>query len=308
MVKRALWCSGSNRVKALLALALAATVVVAGCAGDPDGSLPEEVGGRDSVAPALVVASTYTGVPFEMKTGMEPEGFAIDLLARVGDELGTSPTFGDPVHDESALPDIEPGTVEDVAASVAAHEATVGLSSIRLSDDLPEGVVATDSYLALDLAVVVRADSSIEGVEAIGVGPVAVQGRGSAAAWTAESMPEAELVTYDDPNDALSALVSGNVVACVVDEPVVQRFRKVKAPGRLAVVETVTTGDGFVMVVAEDNGALATAINEALAALKADGTYDELIETWFGEPSQRGDAGPYTAMPDGPGDMVFQNG
>lgn len=84
IVKPALWRSGSNVVKMLLALALAATVGVAGCTGDPDGPAQEETGAQDSAtAPSLVVASAYTAVPFEAKTGMEPEGFAIDLLSRV---------------------------------------------------------------------------------------------------------------------------------------------------------------------------------------------------------------------------------
>lgn len=271
---------------------------------DEGGSLSEVSGERP---PALVVASSYNHVPFESKTGMQPEGFAIDLVKLVGEELGVEVQFTDPVHDAEALPDLLPGDADDVAAKVAAGDATVGLSSIRASDAPASvgAVVLTDLYLTLNLAVVVRSDGDIETVEDIANGAVAVQRDGAAALWAAENLPDAEIVSFDDPNEALSALVSGRVVASVVDEPVVQRFRQVKAPGRLEVIASAPVGDGFVMVAADE--AQARAINEALAALRTSGAYDELLEVWFGEPSQRGDAGPYTRMPDGQGDTAFSN-
>lgn len=269
---------------------------------DGGSSSSEAVGERP---PVLVVASSYNHVPFESKTGMQPEGFAIDLVKLVGEELGIEVQFTDPVHDAEALPDLQPGDADDVAAKVAAGEATVGLSSIRTSSAPTDAVVLTDPYLTLDLAVIVRADGDIETVEDIANGAVAVQRDGAAASWAAENLPDAEIVSYDDPNEALSALVSGRVVASVVDEPVVQRFRQVKAPGRLEVIVSAPTGDDFVMVAADE--AQARAINEALAALRTSGAYDELAEVWFGEPSQRGDAGPYTRMPDGQGDTAFSN-
>lgn len=271
---------------------------------DERSSLPEASG---ETPPILVVASAYNHVPFESKTGMKPEGFAIDLVKLIGEELGVEVQFTDPVRDADALPDLLPGDEDDVAGKVAAGEATVGLSSIRASSALANAgaVVLTDSYLTLDLAVVARTDGNIEAVEDIAAGSVAVQGDGAAASWVAENLPDAEIISYDDPNEALSALVSGRVVASVVDEPVVQRFRQVKAPGRLEVITSVPTDDGFAMVAADE--AQARAINEALAALRASGAYDELLEVWFGEPSQRGDAGPYTRMPDGQGDTAFSN-
>lgn len=271
---------------------------------DKGGSLSEASG---EIPPILVVASAYNHVPFESKTGMQPEGFAIDLVKLIGEELGVEVQFADPVRDAGALPDLLPGDADDVAAKVAAGEASVGLSSIRASSAPANAgaVVLTDPYLTLDLAVVVRTDGGIEKVEDIAAGSVAVQGDGTAASWAAENLPDAEIVPYDDPNEALSALVSGRVAASVVDESVVQRFRQVKAPGRLEVIATVPTGDGFAMAAADE--AQARAINEALAALRASGAYDELLEVWFGEPSQRGDAGPYTRMPDGQGDTAFSN-
>lgn len=282
-----------------------------------DGAGPAPASGHGVEEPAaeaagipatLTVASTLSHGPFEFKTGMEAEGFAVDVMELVALELGADLSFSDPVRDRSVLPDLQPGRTEDVCEKVASGEALVGLSSIRASAPLGEGVLATDEYLALDLALVVHGEGELACVGDIGSGAVAVQREGAASAWAAENLPESHRMLFDDPNEALSALVSGNVLACVVDKPVAQRFRKVKAPGQLAIIETVATGDSFVMVVSTDNEELATQINDALATLKVDGRYDELVEAWFGEPSQRGDFGPYTAMPDGPGDMVCQNG
>lgn len=259
----------------------------------------------DTMNSVLVVASSYNHVPFESKTGMEPEGFSIELVKLIAEEMGIEVQFTDPVRDASALPDLLPGAASDVAAKVAAGEATVGLSSIRASAALESSVATTDIYLPLDLALVVRADGDVGAVADVPAGTVAVQSDGTAAQWAAENLPHGEIALYDDPNEALSALVSGSVVASVVDEPVVQRFRQVKAPGRLEVIASAPVGDGFVMVV--ENRVQANKVNAALVALRKSGAYDDLWERWFGEPSQRGDAGPYTRMPDGQGDTAFSN-
>jgi len=48
------------------------------------------------------------------------------------------------------------------------------------------------------------------------------------------------------------------------------------------VIAEVPTGEQYAIVVSKDNPALTKALNEAIAKLKADGTYDQLTQKWFG--------------------------
>ena len=49
------------------------------------------------------------------------------------------------------------------------------------------------------------------------------------------------------------------------------------------VTETFPTGEQYGFAMSQDNPGLLTAVNEALAAMQEDGTYDEIYAKWFGD-------------------------
>lgn len=100
--------------------------------------------------------------------------------------------------------------------------------------------------------------------------------------WVAESLPEAEVVAFEDGIDALMELNSERAQAAIVDEPRFRRYVQVKEP-HLQAVELVASDKDYAFAVAAGNEALLTAVNEALTALRADGSYDALYDSWFGD-------------------------
>ena len=102
------------------------------------------------------------------------------------------------------------------------------------------------------------------------------------AAWVAENLPEAEVVAFEDGIDALMELNSERAQAAIVDEPRFRRYVQVKEP-HLQAVELVASDKDYAFAVAAGNEALLTAVNEALTALRADGSYDALYDSWFGD-------------------------
>ena len=84
-------------------------------------------------------------------------------------------------------------------------------------------------------------------------------------------------------------LNSERAQAAIVDEPRYLRYVQVKEP-HLQAVETIASDKDYAFVVAAGNDELLATVNEALAALKADGSYDELCESWFGAAPERGTA------------------
>ena len=71
-------------------------------------------------------------------------------------------------------------------------------------------------------------------------------------------------------------------LASIVDEPRFRRYVQVKEP-HLQAVELVASDKDYAFAVAAGNEALLTAVNEALTALRADGSYDALYDSWFGD-------------------------
>jgi ABC-type amino acid transport substrate-binding protein len=80
----------------------------------------------------------------------------------------------------------------------------------------------------------------------------------------------------------VAALQADNVVAIVIDLPVAAEYAMDEARG-LAVVAQVPTGEQYGFGVSKDNPGLRSAINDVMAKLMGDGTYDEIYTKWFGD-------------------------
>jgi polar amino acid transport system substrate-binding protein len=90
---------------------------------------------------------------------------------------------------------------------------------------------------------------------------------------------EDRVVAYDLFGVAVEALINGDVDAVVMDN--VAGLGYVGAnPEELRITEDVLTGEdlGFIFATGDE---LRDQVNEALAAMDADGTLDELFEKWF---------------------------
>ena len=276
-------------------LALAFTVALAvclsaltGCSSDEASSA--QTGGEKATegaptaeAGVLMVASALNSEPYEQATSTSQIGFTVELLRLVGERAGLDVQFAKAVNHKDADQNITPGRPEDVAAKVAAGEADLGASSIP-ADAALEGVALSEPYLHADYAVVTKMDTGHDDLASIqDAGTVvAVQNDAAIAAWVAENLPEAEVVAFEDGIDALMELNSERAQAAIVDEPRFRRYVQVKEP-HLQAVELVASDKDYAFAVAAGNEALLTAVNEALTALRADGSYDALYDSWFGD-------------------------
>lgn len=281
---------------ALLLLALtvafaAAASLLTGCAAEETsaGEEAEQAATRDADG-AILVASALASEPYEQATSTSQSGFTVELLRLIGEKTGREVQFAKAVNHKDADQNITVGLPEDVAAKVAAGEADLGASSITTDDEL-NGVVFSDPYLHADFAVLTKMDTGHDDLASIqGEGiVVAVQNDPAIAAWAAENLPRAEIVTFDAGVDALMELNSERAQAAIVDEPRFRRYIQVKEP-HLQAVETIASDKDYAFVVAEGNDELLAAVNEALAAMKGDGSYDELCESWFGDAPEAGTA------------------
>lgn len=276
-------------------LALAITVALAACLCTLTGCSSDEAssaqsGGEAPVEGAptaepgvLLVASALNSEPYEQATSTSQIGFTAELLRLVGERAGLDVQFAKAVNHKDADQNITPGRPEDVAAKVAAGEADLGASSIP-ADAALEGVALSEPYLHADYAVVTKMGTGHDDLASIqGAGTlVAVQDDEAIASWVAENLPEAEVVAFEDGIDALMELNSERAQAAIVDEPRFCRYVQVKEP-HLQAVETVASDKDYAFAVAADNEALLTAVNGALADLRADGSYDALYDSWFGD-------------------------
>ena len=77
-------------------------------------------------------------------------------------------------------------------------------------------------------------------------------------------------------------LINGDVSAVINDKPVTEAYMK-KQPDKIKMVGEALNAENYGFAVQKGNQELLDMINEGLANIKADGTFDELVDKWFNQ-------------------------
>ncbi|SNZ06052.1 amino acid ABC transporter substrate-binding protein, PAAT family [Natronoarchaeum philippinense] len=241
--------------------AAGASTAVAGCLGGN--------GGSDDV----IVPGTNSGfAPFEFTQGGELVGFDIDLaeeaISRAGYEVGdwTDIDF------KSLIPSLNEDNIDLIAAGMT------------ITDKRQQQIAFTDPYYESNQSVLVSSerDFSPESESDLSGAIVGAQsgttGEGEVERLVEEGVLDAENVRqYDNYTLAAQDLENGNVDAIVVDVPVAQNFADSRA---VEVAFIIETGESFGFGMRQDDDRIQD-INDALAEIEEDGTYDDLVTEWF---------------------------
>lgn len=213
-------------------------------------------------------------VPFEMldrETG-EMVGFDMDILAEVADRAGFEYEL-ETMDFQGIIPALQTGS-KDIA-----------IAGITITEEREQVVDFSDPYYDSGLRLLVRAnDDSIQGVEDLAGKSVGTK-TGSTSHDFLRNRLEAENVTiepYPGSADMYQALLGGAVDAVFYDAPNVGYFAKTRGEGRVKTVGPLYEGQQYGLALVEGSDWVEP-VNEALASMKADGTYDDIYEKWFGE-------------------------
>ena len=108
---------------------------------------------------------------------------------------------------------------------------------------------------------------------------IAVQGGTTGKAWAEENLAEGiEIRSFPEGPDGYTALEAGEVDGVINDEPTA--LAEIVEREGLEVVETIETGESYGIAVDPENEELLEAINQALAEIIEDGTYEEIYSKY----------------------------
>jgi polar amino acid transport system substrate-binding protein len=88
-----------------------------------------------------------------------------------------------------------------------------------------------------------------------------------------------KILSYKGQDQATAAVASGKADAMLADSPV-GAYAVKQSNGALEALGDIYDAAPYGYVVPKDETDFATAITEALKALKTDGTYDEVLKKW----------------------------
>jgi polar amino acid transport system substrate-binding protein len=148
-----------------------------------------------------------------------------------------------------------------------------------------QAVDFSDSYYDVEQAIVTVEDSKIADAGSIADlkdAKLGAQiGTTSLDAINDTIQPSSEPSVYDTNNDAVSALKAKQVDGIVVDFPTALFMSAVQLENGKVVGRLAADGSEYFGVVLEKDSSLTECVNEAIQAIKDDGTLDELEQKWL---------------------------
>jgi ABC-type amino acid transport substrate-binding protein len=260
-------------------LVLGALFVAAGCGAGSDGSPADVVQKEETTSSALadgkiVVASDIAYPPFEFAPRKGPKGFDIDLMNEVADRMGLEVEYRNVQFDS-----ILRGLTSDLFDAA--------ISGMTITDTRRQQVDFSDPYYNVDEALVVRSGSEIEATGDLTEETLGVQlgTMGQAEAGDLLNAGDVkEVRTYRTIGEAFAALENEVLSGVIYDLPAAQREAD-ESGGELKLVEVIPTGEQYGIALPKESP-LVEPVNEALAEIKEDGTYEEIYERWIGRPPE----------------------
>ena len=162
------------------------------------------------------------------------------------------------------------------------------INQISITEKREQAVDFSDGYYDVNQALVAPAESPI--AEVTSLQELAEFKLGAQVGTTSFAyiqtfiQPAEQPFTYDTTNDAKSALRAGQIDGIVVDLPTAFFISAVEIPGSAVVGQfpTQDQNEQFGLLFEQGNP-LVECVNEAIAALKEDGTLDQIQDEWLSQ-------------------------
>jgi polar amino acid transport system substrate-binding protein len=254
----------------LLALALAG-LTVAGCGDDDDdGGDTTSAGGAEDFTliqdGTLTVGTDTPFPPFEIGQPPDISGYDIDVLNAIADQLGLTPEYTDTAFDT-------------IFRDVAAGQYDIAAAASTITPGRQKTVDFSDPYYEAQQALLVPEGSDIQSVDDLSGKIVGAQDGTTGETYANDETDASEVRGFPEGPDAVAAMVSGQVEAVIIDQPVA--VDAVEKQGGVEIVEEIATNELYGYAISKENPGLVQAVNDALQTLKDDGTITELYQQYF---------------------------
>ncbi|TFE22792.1 amino acid ABC transporter substrate-binding protein [Cohnella luojiensis] len=267
----------------LLTLLLALTVVLLAACGKNESATPAETAANTETSnPAtqstleaikasgkltIGTEGTYAPFTFHDKDG-KLTGFDVEIAQEVSKRLGVEAEFIETPWD-------------GIIAGLDAKRFDVIFNEVTITDERKAKYDFSDSYIVSKAVLLVHEDN--DEIKKL----ADLKGKKSAQSLTSNltviaKENGAEIVGTEGFNQAIDLLLSKRVDATINDGLSYLDLKKQKPDVKIKVVDETTEASQSAALFRKGNDDLVKAVNEALAAMKSDGTYLAISEKYFG--------------------------
>jgi polar amino acid transport system substrate-binding protein len=250
---------------ALVACALAAC-------GKPDSAAPAAA--ASAAAPRVLSVGTDAAyAPFESQNEKgEIVGFDIDIVSAVAQKAGLEVKFVNTPW-------------EGIFNALKQGDRDLLVSSITITDERKQSMDFSDPYFDAHQLIAVKGDSKVarfDDLKALRVGvQTGTTGDETIAKLQGKNSPN--IKRYESTPLALKELEAGGIDAVVADNGVVVNYVANNAASKFRTVnDAAFVPERYGIAVKKGNAELLGKINQGLAAIRADGTYDRIYAKYLG--------------------------
>ncbi len=257
----------------LIGILMLGLVAVSGCTDTAEGGDAEDGEVAEEV-PTYIVGTEPYFPPFEYadeNNSNEIIGFDVDLINAIAENQGFEIEWKD-LEFDALIPALQSGQIDII------------VSGMTITETREESVDFSDPYINAGLALAVASDNEeIQGVDDI-QGKVAVVQQGSTGAAKADEFKAEgvidEVIYLAHVSDIVMSIQNGRADLMINDLPVTKSYIS-QNPGVIKIVDDQLQSESYGFAVKSGNTELLEKLNAGLENVKADGTYDEIMEKYF---------------------------
>ena len=243
-------------------LAAACMVSMAACGSSNKSSDSNSDKGQDK----LVMATNAEFPPYEYYDGDDVVGIDVDFAQAIADKLGMELSVEEMAFD-SIIPAVQSG------------KADFGAAGMTVTEERQSQVDFSDSYYTGRQVIIVREDNTdITGPDDLNGKKIGVQLGTTGDIYSSDDYGDDNVERYNKGVEAVQALQQGKIDAVIIDDQPAQTF--VKENEGLKILDTEYVEEDYALCFKKGND-LVDKVNDAIAELKKDGTFDKIVEKYI---------------------------
>ena len=222
----------------------------------------------DLAGRVLNIGSDTTYPPHEFIEDGVVKGFDVDVVAAICEKINCSANWVTTAWD-------------GIFAALADGQFDMVVSGVLITDERDKIVDFSDPYIVVQQGVLMRVEDAGKTIDDFKSGALrlASQNGTTNAQLGEELVGRDNLQLFDSFNNAVVAVRNGDADGVIIDSTSAAAYEQEFA-GELAVEITGLSSDPLGLVFQEGDG-IQDAFNEGLAAIKADGTLNQLVLKWW---------------------------
>lgn len=199
------------------------------------------------------------------------EGFDIDIAKAIAKKV-----LGDEnkielkeVTSKTRIPMLKNGEIDSIIATMT------------ITEERKKEVDFSDVYFLAGQSLLVKKDSSINGLKDMQKGMKIVTAKGSTSAKNIRaSAPDVEVLEFENYAEAFTALKAGQGDALTTDNALL--YGMAKQDPNYRVTEETFTEEPYGIAISKGDAEFVKTVNEVLKEMKENGEYDKIYEKWIG--------------------------